>query len=166
METQSRRATLAMTQRTDTAGIPFPPPLVYVAGLLLGLAVQLIAPLGDLSTWIRILGGATGFAFWLVLDGAAMRRFRRADTPMIPVLPTRVLVTDGVYRHTRNPMYLGMAFLYAGIALAADLVWALLLLPLVILVIDRLVIAREEPYLERKFGEEYRSYRGRTRRWI
>ena len=155
-----------MTQAADTAGIPFPPPLAYIAGLLFGLAVELVAPLGDPATWIRILGGAIGLAFWLALDGEAMRRFRRADTPMIPFSPTRALVTDGVYRYTRNPMCLGMAFLYAGIALAAGLIWALLLLPVVILVIDRLVIAREEPYLERKFGEEYRVYKRRTRRWI
>lgn len=155
-----------MTQAADTAGVPFPPPLAYVAGLLVGLAVELVVPLGDPAAWIRILGGAIGLVFWLVLDGEAMRRFRRADTPMIPFSPTRALVTDGVYSHTRNPMYLGMAFLYAGIALAAGLIWPLLLLPVVILVVDRLVIAREEPYLERKFGEEYRAFKSRTRRWI
>ena len=150
----------------DTAGVPFPPPLAFVVGLLVGLALELVAPTDDPPAWARILSGAFGLACWLVLDGGAMQRFRRADTPAIPFTPTRALVTDGVYRYTRNPMYLGMALLYIGIALAAGLIWALVLLPVVILVIDRLVIAREEPYLERKFGDEYLAYRERTRRWI
>ncbi len=61
-------------------------------------------------------------------------------------------------------MYLGMCFLY--IALALGVIWALALLPAVVLIVDRFVIAREEPYLERKFGQAYRDYRARTRRWL
>src|SRR5437660_1658286 len=79
--------------------------------------------------------------------------------------PTQTVVTDGPYRLTRNPAYLGMALTYAGIAIVADAPWALLPLPFVIAVIDRGVIAREERYLERKFGTPYTDYKRRVRRW-
>ena len=85
---------------------------------------------------------------------------------MVPMKPTTALVTSGPYRVTRNPMYVGMAFLYAGLALSLGVIWALALLPAVLLMVDRLVIAREERYLEAKFGEEYRDYKRRVRRWL
>lgn len=150
----------------DTAGVPFPPPLAYIAGLLIGLVLELIWPIADPGTVVRIGVGIAGFALWLFLDGNAMAGFRRAGTSMIPFNPTTALVTSGAYRFSRNPMYLGMAAFYVGIAVAAGLIWALFLLPLVILAIDRLVIAREEPYLQRKFGEAYTDYRSRVGRWI
>lgn len=95
-----------------------------------------------------------------------MLHFRRAKTSMVPMKPTTALVTSGPYRLTRNPMYLGMAVLYVALALALGVIWALAVLPFVIFAVDRLVIAREEPYLERKFGEQYRQYKGRVRRWV
>jgi protein-S-isoprenylcysteine O-methyltransferase Ste14 len=95
-----------------------------------------------------------------------VRRFRRAGTTENPFKPSTALVFDGPYRFTRNPMYLGMAAVYVGLAFVLGLMWALLFLPLVLIAVDRLVIAREEPYLERKFGEEYVAYKRRVRRWI
>jgi len=80
--------------------------------------------------------------------------------------PATALVTTGPYRYTRNPMYLGLAFLYAGIALAFGLLWALAALPVVLLVVDRVVIPPEERHLEAQFGDEYRAYKSRVRRWI
>jgi protein-S-isoprenylcysteine O-methyltransferase Ste14 len=80
--------------------------------------------------------------------------------------PDTALVTSGPYRFTRNPMYLGMAFLYVGFAFAFGVIWALAFLPAVIVVVDRFVIAREEPYLERNFGQAYRDYKARVRRWV
>ena len=70
------------------------------------------------------------------------------------------------HRHHRNPAYLGMALTYLGIAAMSSAVWVLLPLPVVLAVIDRGVIAREERYLERKFGEEYLGYKRRVRRWV
>jgi protein-S-isoprenylcysteine O-methyltransferase Ste14 len=92
--------------------------------------------------------------------------FRRAGTSMIVTNPTTAMVTSGPYRFTRNPMYLGMAFLYIALALAFGVIWALIVLPAVIVAVDRLVIAREEPYLEAKFGDRYRAYKRRVRRWL
>ena len=92
--------------------------------------------------------------------------FARAGTPVSPFrAPTR-LVTDGPYRLTRNPGYLGMALGYAGIALLAGAPWALLPLPAVLALVDRGVIVREERYLRRHFGDQYARYERRARRWI
>ena len=91
---------------------------------------------------------------------------RRADTPISPEEPVSSLVTDGPFRYTRNPGYLGIAMTYAGLASLANALWAILLLPATLFVIQRGVIEREERYLERKFGEEYLRYKARVRRWI
>jgi protein-S-isoprenylcysteine O-methyltransferase Ste14 len=92
--------------------------------------------------------------------------FRRAGTSMVPFNPTTVLVTTGPYRFSRNPMYLGMAFLYIALALAFGVIWALIVLPLVIAAVDQLVISLEEGYLVRKFGQPYCDYMARVRRWL
>ena len=150
----------------DTSGVRIPPPLFYVAGFLVGVAVELAFPIDRPSLAITLGVTLIGAAAWLALDGAAMLHFRRAETSMVPFNPTTALVTSGPYRFTRNPMYLGMAFLYVAVALASGVIWALAVLPVVIALVDRLVIAREEPYLERKFGQSYRDYRVRVRRWL
>ncbi len=87
-------------------------------------------------------------------------------TPFNPARAAQALVTDGPYRVTRNPMYLGMACAYAGAALVTGALWSLALLPLVLLVIDRAIIPREEKHLAASFGAEYERYRRRVRRWL
>ena len=153
-------------QKKPTAGIPFPPPTVYLAGLLLAIPLELLFPTGDLPTAVTIAGAVIGIGLSLFFDLDATRRFSRAGTPAIPFKPTEALVTTGPYRVTRNPMYVGMACLYVALALIFGLLWAFAFLPFVILIIDRLVIAREEPYLERLFGQEYLDYKQRVRRWL
>jgi protein-S-isoprenylcysteine O-methyltransferase Ste14 len=150
----------------DRSGVRIPPPLIYVAGFLAGLALEAVFPIGALPFAIALVAGLVGGVLWLVLDGSAMMRFQRARTSIVPFKPTTALVTSGPYRFTRNPMYVGMAFLYLGLALAFGVIWALALIPLVLLAVDRLVIAREERYLEAKFGEEYRDYMRSVRRWL
>jgi protein-S-isoprenylcysteine O-methyltransferase Ste14 len=153
-------------ETTETAGVRVAPPLFYLAGLALGGGLEFAFPIDGPSTAVRIAVAVLGVAAWALFDGAASVRFTRADTPMIPFKPVRALVTDGPYRFTRNPMYVGMACLYVAIAVGFSLIWALFLLPLVLLVVDRLVIAKEEPYLERIFGEPYLDYKRRVRRWL
>jgi protein-S-isoprenylcysteine O-methyltransferase Ste14 len=96
----------------------------------------------------------------------ALGRFRRAGTAVEPWRPSTVLVTDGVYRFTRNPIYLALALLYVGLALAVDSVVALCLLPPLLALVQVGVIAREERYLEGKFGHKYRRYLASVRRWL
>lgn len=91
---------------------------------------------------------------------------KQAGTNVNPTLPTTALVTKGPYLISRNPLYLGLAMLYAGIALLSNLFWAILLLPIVLRIVNQGVIAREERYLENKFGEQYISYKERVPRWF
>lgn len=153
----------------DHAAVRVTPPLVYLAALVLGFAIQWAWPVplasDDGVAMVLTLGVALGaFGAWLVAD--ALRGFRAASTSPVPVRPTTALVVDGAYRYTRNPMYLGMLLVSAGVALSADALWPLVLLPLVVPIINREVILREEKYLSRKFGGEYEVYKRRTRRWI
>jgi protein-S-isoprenylcysteine O-methyltransferase Ste14 len=152
--------------RSDTSGVRVPPPLYYIAGFGVGVALELAFPTDWPSTGVRIAVTVLAALAWFVLDGAAMGVFRRAGTSMVPMNPSTALVTSGPYRLTRNPMYLGMAFLYVAFAFAFGVIWALATLPAVLVIVDRLVIAREEPYLERTFGEPYRDYKSRVRRWV
>ncbi len=156
----------APAPKTDTSGIRVPPPVYYVAGFLVGVALELLFPTSWPPLGIRLAATLVAGGAWLALDGAAMVSFRRAHTSMVPMNPTTALVTSGPYRLTRNPMYLGMAFLYVAFAFAFGVIWALAFLPAVVVIVDRFVIAREEPYLERKFGQAYRDYQARVRRWL
>ena len=97
---------------------------------------------------------------------SAVVLFRRIGTPPDPHEPSTRLALDGPYRFTRNPMYLGMAAVLAGLALIGNALWPLLALIPVIWWIRTQVIAREERYLEAKFGGEYRDFKARVRRWL
>jgi protein-S-isoprenylcysteine O-methyltransferase Ste14 len=96
----------------------------------------------------------------------AIRAFRRARTNVETPKPALALVTDGVYARSRNPMYLAIGVLLAGVAALADSGWLALLLVPLLGVLRIGVIAREERYLDRKFGPPYRAYRARVRRWL
>lgn len=146
--------------------VRFPPPAIYVAGILVAIALEVWISTPALHPALTIGGTVLFLAVAIYLDGGASARFVKRGTPMAPWLAPKALVTDGPYRLTRNPMYLGMAFLYSGIALAFGLLWAFALLPVVLIVVDRAVIRREEPYLEDRFGEDYKRYRSEVRRWI
>lgn len=150
----------------DTAGVVAPPPLIYLAGLIVGIVLDALLPEGELPWAVRwILGGALALAGIALLLSFNIS-FSRKGTAVEPWKPTTAIVTSGPYRITRNPAYLGMAIAYIAITLLADAPWALLTLPIVIVVIDRMVITREERYLERKFGQEYLDYKATVRRWI
>jgi protein-S-isoprenylcysteine O-methyltransferase Ste14 len=149
----------------DIPGVIAPPPLIFLVPLVLGVAIGRWVPLTVLPrTWAWGVG-----AVCLALSGlviSAVRAFRRAKTRPEPWKPTTALVTDGPYRFTRNPMYLGFALVYVGVTLLVNTLWPLLLLPVVLTVMHFLVIRREERYLERKFGDDYRAYLRTVRRWI
>ena len=157
-----------MTGDQEKGPVRFPPPLIYLGLLLLGFAAELVIPLRSfgLGREVRIILGAPLFLAGLLVAQLAIGRFRRADTPPEPWLAPRRMVIHGIYTRTRNPMYLGMTLIYAGLALGFDGPIALLLLPVVLAIIQTQVIAREEVYLEARFGDEYRDYKTRVRRWL
>jgi protein-S-isoprenylcysteine O-methyltransferase Ste14 len=152
-----------------TAGVIARPPFLFLAALLLGLAADHLLPLPfsvtetDLVRWII---AASLILVGLALAAGGIRNFSKAGTPVPTNEPVRALVTNGIHGWTRNPIYLGMFLVYGGIGLAARSPWMLLLtLPLAI-TIRYGVVAREEAYLERRFGDAYRDYMGRVRRWL
>jgi protein-S-isoprenylcysteine O-methyltransferase Ste14 len=154
---------------TGTARVIARPPLLFLAALLLGfvsdhlLRLPFPVPGIDLVHWI--FGGSL-ILIGLALATAGIRDFSRAGTPVRSIKPTRALVTTGIHGWTRNPIYLGMFLLYGGIGVAAQSPWTLILtLPLAI-TIRYGVVAREEAYLEQRFGTAYREYKARVRRWV
>jgi protein-S-isoprenylcysteine O-methyltransferase Ste14 len=150
----------------DSAGVVAPPPLIFLAGLAIGFALEALLPGSSLPAAVQWILGGLLLVAGLALLASFNTSFQRKGTAVEPWKPTTAIVTTGPYRLTRNPAYLGMTLVYAGIAVLAAALWALVPLPLVLLIIDRMVIAREERYLERKFGEEYLGYKRSARRWI
>ncbi|MBZ6379341.1 hypothetical protein B5C34_08280 [Pacificimonas flava] len=160
-----------MTSKTappDHPGVIAPPPLIFAIPLLAGLAVHYTVGAMDmgLPALVRWPLGLVAIFAGAALVGLAIERFGRAKTNPEPWKPATALVTEGIYARTRNPMYLGMAITYAGLAILWDCWFTLALLLLALLVIHFGVILREERYLERKFGGEYVMLKKRTRRWI
>jgi protein-S-isoprenylcysteine O-methyltransferase Ste14 len=150
----------------DNPGIRIPPPLIYLAPLVLGLLLDRRFPVSFLPrSAARILG-------WTLLGGGMLlsnwfrKTMREADAPIRTDKPVPSLTTDGPFRYTRNPGYLSLAMIYAGVAVLRNALWAILLLPAVLLIIQREMIGREERYLERTFGEEYLQYKASVRRWV
>ena len=102
----------------------------------------------------------------VALMASAMGLFKKAGTAIPPWEPTTALVTTGVYRFSRNPIYLSVVLIYVGLSLLFAWGWALLLLVPVLVILQLAVIRREEAYLERKFGASYLRYRESVRRWL
>jgi protein-S-isoprenylcysteine O-methyltransferase Ste14 len=156
---------MTMDER-DTAGVIAPPPLIYLFFILLGAGLDWFWSAPFVSGWPRWTIGGLLIALGLAIGIAAMTRFRRAGTDVRPHKPTTAMVTDGLYRFTRNPMYVGLSVLHLGIAVAVGSLWILAALAPALAVLRYGVIAREERYLEAKFGREYLDYKARVRRWL
>ena len=150
------------------AGVHFPPPFIYGLGLVAAWLLNRwhALPLTTRHATVRDFAGDAFALVWLSIFASAFLAFRRAHTTLIPNKPASAIVSEGPYRWTRNPMYVSLVFLYLGGALWLNTWWAVVLLPIVVLVIDRMVIAREERYLSAAFPDEYPAYVARVRRWI
>ena len=156
----------ALPPEEDKPGVPAPPPLFFALPFLALWSLELVLPTRLLPPpWRWVVAGlllAAGAA--LPLAGAYVQW--RAGTSFLPERPSTRVVQHGVYAWTRNPMYLGFALLTAGLAVLVASAWALLAAPVGLLLVQVLVVAREERYLARKFGEEYLAYKRRVRRWL
>jgi protein-S-isoprenylcysteine O-methyltransferase Ste14 len=154
-----------MDDTADTAQVIIRPPLAWGLAVIAGLALNWLVPLpfADLPAgWL----GAMLFVLALALLAWAIVTVTRAGSNVPTYLPTISIVESGPYRFTRNPIYLGMVLGLIGLAIAFDTLWLLMMLVPFALVIRYGVVAREEAYLERKFGDVYRGYRSRVRRWL
>jgi len=152
----------------DGAAIRFPPPFVYLIAVIVGVllhAFVLPFPL-NLPLLARLaLALLLGF-LGASLIATAFRLFRRTGQDPKPWVSTPEIVSTGIYRLTRNPMYVGMALIQLSIGVGLGNGWILLLLPLVLVLIYASAIRHEEAYLERKFGETYTRYKASVRRWL
>jgi protein-S-isoprenylcysteine O-methyltransferase Ste14 len=156
-----------MADTADTAHVIIRPPLAWGLAVIAGLALNSLVPWPFLPAdvpagWL----GALVFVLALALFAWAIVTMTRAGSNVPTNRPTTTIVESGPYRFTRNPIYLGMFLGLIGLAIAFDNLWLLLTLVPFALVIRYGVVALEEAYLERKFGEVYRSYRSRVRRWL
>ena len=152
-------------------GVKFPPPFLFVGGLVVAWLLDRYAIRsrfvdGDASTAPIETAGAFLLALGILLMLWGMMTFLRARTAIVPINPASRLVETGPYRVSRNPMYTGMSLAYLGGMLILNLMWALVLFPIVIVLLYRFVIQKEENYLLSEFGDEYTSYTRRVRRWI
>ena len=157
---------------TETAGAVARPPGLFLAALLLGFVADHVLPLPfpvpriGLVHWISAGIAGSLIVIGIAVFAAGIRNFASAATPVQGTKPTSTLVTSGIHGWSRNPIYLGMVLLYGGIGLAVRSPWILILtLPLAI-TIHYGVVAREEAYLQRRFGDAYQRYKARVRRWL
>lgn len=157
-----------MTTPNRGPGIRFPPPLVLVGFGLLGWSVERLVKLEpwSLPVWATLSVAGVLLVAGVALAASAIGRFREAETPAEPWKPTTAITRRGPYGRTRNPMYLGMAFVHLAVAFGLQSTGiAVALLPAV-LIIDLLVVRREEAYLLDRFGDAYAEYKARVPRWL
>jgi protein-S-isoprenylcysteine O-methyltransferase Ste14 len=150
----------------DHPGVIALPPLLYAAGLGVVLVLRWLRP-GPVASYPAVLWPGIG----LVVLGAAIgawgrRTMKAAGTNVNPSLPTTSIVTTGPFRYSRNPLYVALALLFLGLGLALNTWWGPIVLGPLLVVMHWGVIAREERYLERKFGDDYLRYKSRVRRYL
>ena len=159
-----------MSGAPDSPRIRILPPLVFVAAFGLGGLADRLHPwpieAGPAGLRAIRLAGLLLVVAGLALDFWSVGLFRRAGTSPLPFRPASAFVATGPYRFTRNPMYLGMTLLLAGVGLLLGRAWIALAAPVAAGFLQLYAIPREERYLERTFGESYRQYRGQVRRWL
>jgi protein-S-isoprenylcysteine O-methyltransferase Ste14 len=150
----------------DNPGVIALPPFLYGGAFLLVVIARLIAPL-PITTWaiavpsgLLVSAAAIGIARWGRLTMQA------AGTNINPGLPAKAIVTAGPFRYSRNPLYVALTLLYIGLTLVANTWWGLVVLVPLLLTMHVGVVLREERYLDRKFGDSYREYRSRVRRFV
>jgi protein-S-isoprenylcysteine O-methyltransferase Ste14 len=152
--------------KPEGPGIRIHPPLIYAAALLIGIGLDYWRPMRLLpGPWGIVVGVA------LIVAGVAIMppvllSFREADTPFNPHRPASTLITSGLYRFSRNPAYIALTLWYLGAAFLFNSAWVLLLTIPVLLIMDLLIVPREERHLEARFGEQYLRYKSRVRRWL
>lgn len=158
-----------MSSSRDASSPVIWPPIIFAVSAIVaavlswfaGLPFETVLPSGvGLAIGVLVIAIGAGLLLF------AGHRFNSAGTPIPPNQPTKIIVSEGIYRYSRNPMYLGFALVLLGLGLAFDQLWFLIAVPIAVMAVTKLAIEREEAYLERKFGAEYLQYKSQVRRWI
>jgi len=157
-----------VAENSDAAAVRFPPPLVYLAAVIAGALLHAyVLPLPcDFALGARIAVATTIAALGVAIMIGAMAPFRRTGQDPKPWKTTPEIISTGIYRFTRNPMYVAMALLQIGIGIGFANGWILALVPPVLVIIYATAIRPEETYLESKFGAPYTEYKRSVRRWL
>ena len=150
----------------DNAGVRIPPPVLLLISVLAGLYYDSPWFAGKITNPVFLVIGAAFIGAGIALVLSTARRFKKAGTNIEPWKSTSTIMQDGIYSRSRNPIYLGMVVAHAGFAIAGQSLGAAVTCLVFFFVIQTYVIAREEKYLESKFGDEYLSYKENVRRWI
>lgn len=142
------------------------PPLMVLAGIITQLLIAYLAPLRPVLSeiWQYVGIGLMAFGFLTIIWMA--RSFRKSETTIIPDGQPANLMETGLFAYSRNPIYVAMAVLLTGSGLATGQLWALMIVPIFILLVQQIWIVKEEANLEAAFGQIYRNYKLRVRRWL
>ncbi len=153
-------------QVLDNPGTRVPPPILLIAVIFAGYCLQQLwtLELTNRSGWYVAAWAPIGVGVIILVAGWV--QFFRAKTNVLHNKPASSIIQSGLYRFSRNPIYVSGLLLQLGIGLLMNNLWIVLLVPMSKIVLDRYVIAREESYLERAFGEAYGDYRRSVRRWL
>ena len=150
----------------DNAGVIIFPPLLYLIAIILGLMIGYIFPYHLLANNISILIGTLLFITGFTIISMAARKMNNNKTTINPSGTTTIIVKDGIYKFTRNPMYLSFTLIFIAILIMANAWWGMLMLIPLFLLVQKGIIEREERYLAKKFGGEYLNYKSKVRRWF
>jgi protein-S-isoprenylcysteine O-methyltransferase Ste14 len=150
----------------DRAGVILPPPLIYLFGFMVALALRYRWPLPIFHSPVAGWLGTGCVAVAVVLAMIGRGTMQRAGTNINPYKPTSAIVTSGPFKYSRNPLYVALSLLFLGLTFVANTWWGIVLFVPVAIVMHFCVVLREERYLESKFGNSYGEYRKRVRRYF
>jgi protein-S-isoprenylcysteine O-methyltransferase Ste14 len=159
---------MAVTNKQGGARVRFPPPLVFLTTLVVAVLVdRFVLPLAiPLALVPRLAIGAVLVGAGAAFGIPAQRWFRRTGQNPVPWTPSTQLLVNGIYARTRNPMYVGMAFMELGLGVAYGTAWVILATPIALAINHVIAVRPEEAYLAHKFGDDYARYKDRVRRYL
>ena len=155
-----------MSDHKDHADVKIHPPVLTVIFIAIAYILKWTIPIPFVVSSVLENIGFVLVVIGFLLGVAAFLAFRKARTTLDPHGKVSAIVTDGIYRFTRNPIYLAFLLMLIGFPLNSGNYWGILLSPVFVIFMNSLVIEKEEAYLEKKFGDVYTSYKSRVRRWL
>ena len=154
-----------MSEHKDHADVKIHPPVLTFIFIFLAYLTNWLIPLQFSMQWLRYLGFAIAIIGFL-LPFFAIREFMKAKTTVNPHGSVSNIISSGIFRLSRNPIYVGFVLMLIGFPLYSGTYWGLILSPVLVICFNKLVIEHEEVYLEKKFGEQYTNYKSSVRRWL
>lgn len=155
-----------MKESNDIAGVIAKPPFIYLLFLIIGIVLNFIWKIKLIPDILQYSLGFSIIIIGFIIMITGLKQFKKAGTHHETHKPTIKIVAHGMYKYSRNPIYIGLTLFYLGIGIASDNIWILILIIPALIVMQYGVILREEKYLEKKFGEEYLQYKAKVRRWL